>query len=96
MTLFLQLILNVGVQNRRFWQFTFHGVHFNHDSENSFSVSSVDTKNGRSRFHENKLTPLLLSTETDITLKVDFHCQVILTSVNVKVEQGPVRPFIQF
>ena len=66
----------------------FHGVHFNHDSQNSFSVSSVDIKNGRSRLHENKLTPPFTFYKMDITLKVDFHCQVILTSVNVKVERG--------
>ena len=35
---FLRLIFNVRVNNRRFWQFRFHGVHFNHDSQNSFSV----------------------------------------------------------
>lgn len=34
---FLQFIFNVHVQCRRFWQFTFHGVHCNHDSQNSFS-----------------------------------------------------------
>ena len=38
MIYFLQLIFNVRVHNLGFWQFTFHGVHFNHDSQNSFSV----------------------------------------------------------
>ena len=28
----------VQVHNWGFWQFTFHRVHFNHDSQNSFSV----------------------------------------------------------
>ena len=35
---FLQFIFNVRVQNRGFWQFMFHRVHFNHDSQNSFSA----------------------------------------------------------
>ena len=35
---FLQLIFNVHAYNRGFWQFRFHGDHFNHDSQNSFSV----------------------------------------------------------
>ena len=36
--LFLQLILNVHVNNRELWQFMFHEVYYNHDSQNSFSV----------------------------------------------------------
>ena len=35
---FLQLILNVRVNNREAWQFMFHEVYYNHDSQNSFSV----------------------------------------------------------
>ena len=35
---FLQLILNVRVNNRELWQFMFHQVYYNHDSQNSFSV----------------------------------------------------------
>ena len=35
---FLQLILNVRVNNRELWQFMFHEVYYNHDSQNSFSV----------------------------------------------------------
>ena len=35
---FLQLILNVRVNNRELWQFLFHEVYYNHDSQNSFSV----------------------------------------------------------
>ena len=35
---FLQLILNVRVNNRELWQFMFHEVSYNHDSQNSFSV----------------------------------------------------------
>ena len=46
---FLQLIFNVRVHNPGFWQFTFHGVQFNHDSQNNFDTSRfTDTKNGRS------------------------------------------------
>ena len=35
---FLQLILNVPVNNQELWQFMFHEVYYNHDSQNSFSV----------------------------------------------------------
>ena len=35
---FLQLILNVRVNNREHWQFLFREVYYNHDSQNSFSV----------------------------------------------------------
>ena len=35
---FLQLILNVRVNNRKLWQFMFHEVYYNRDSQNSFSV----------------------------------------------------------
>ena len=38
MILFLQLIFNVREHNQGFWQFTFHGVHINHNSQNSVSV----------------------------------------------------------
>ena len=33
----VQNVKNVAL-NRGFWQFRFHGVHYNHDSQNSFSV----------------------------------------------------------
>ena len=35
---FLQLILNVRVNNRELWRFMFHEVYYNRDSQNSFSV----------------------------------------------------------
>ena len=37
----------------------FHGVYFNHNSQNSFSVhhNSRTHNNGQSQLHENKLTP---------------------------------------
>ena len=60
MTYFLRLIFSVPVNNREFWQFRFHGVHFNHNSQNSFSVhhdSKTPCKNDRARRDENKLAP---------------------------------------
>ena len=63
MIYFLLLIFNECVNNLGFWQFRFHGVHFNHDSQNSFFSTSwfTDTKNGQSCRHENKLPPPLFS-----------------------------------
>ena len=50
----VQNVKNVAL-NRGFWQFRFHGVHYNH-SQNSFSVyvhhGSRTKKKGRSRRHE--------------------------------------------
>lgn len=40
---FLQLIFNVRVHNRGFWQLRFDRDHFNDDSENSFSVNHDST-----------------------------------------------------
>ena len=47
-TFFFQLILNVRVQYQGFGEFVFHGVHFNHDSQISFSSTSqfMEPKNG--------------------------------------------------
>ena len=34
-------MVNVHVDNQGFWQFGFHGVHFNHDSQNSFQDITI-------------------------------------------------------
>ena len=56
----VQNVKNVAL-NRGFWQFRFHGVHYNHDSQNSFSVyvhhGSRTKKKGRSRRHEMSTPP---------------------------------------
>ena len=60
----VQNVKNVAL-NRGFWQFRFHGVHYNHDSQSSFSVyvhhGSRTKKRGRSRRHEISAPPLLVT-----------------------------------
>ena len=74
MIYFLQLILNVRVQNRGFWEFTFHGVHFNHDSQNSFSV------------HHDSWTPKMVDHGVmKISLTPPLFC---ITSVKKGREEG--------
>ena len=74
----VQNVKNVAL-NRGFWQFRFHGVHYNHDSQNSFSVyvhhGSRTKKKGRSRRHEMNPPPPppLLVTARDSKMYYTAH-----------------------
>ena len=59
---FLQLILNVRVNNRELWQFMFHEVYYNRDSQNSFSV-----------YHDSRTPKMFDHGVTKIPTKIATH-----------------------
>ena len=84
----VQNVKNVAL-NRGFWQFRFHGVHYNHDSQNSFSVyvhHGSRTKKGRSRRHEMSAPPPPLVTARD--RKMYYTAHKLTEFVGAK---GPLR-----